>query len=102
MDIWKLKTINDALKYCQDVVQRYDVEMDPKKKEDLAAELLGFSFGDYFSKWREDYPIVDEIEAFASDLEWSNSLDVDEDWEKLIGYIDELARQVAARSALQD
>lgn len=94
MDRWKLKTINEALKYCQEVIQRYDVEMAPKDKEDLASELLGFSFGDYYAQWREDYPIVDEVQALAADLSWSNSLDIDEDWEKLIRYIDDLAREV--------
>ena len=94
MNSRKLKTINDALKYCQDVVQRYDVKMQPKEKELLAGTLLEFSGGDYFDAWRKNYPIVDEIQILAADLSWSNSFDVDEDWEKLFAYIDELARQV--------
>jgi hypothetical protein len=94
MDRWKLKTINDALAYCREVVQHYDAEMPPKEKESLASELLGFSFGDCFSKWREDYPIVDEIQALASDLSWSNAIDIDQDWEKLVSSIDDLAQQV--------
>ena len=94
VDVWKLKTINDALKYCQDVVQRYDIEMTPKEKESLASELLGFYASDYFAQWREDYPIVDAIEALASDLSWSNAINIDDDWEKLLAYINELARQV--------
>lgn len=96
MDRWKLRTINDALKYCRQVVRLYDAEMTPKEKENLASELLGFSFGDYFSEWRKDYPVVDEIQALASDLEWSNAIDIDEDWEKLIKYIDDLALEIAS------
>jgi len=99
MDAWKLKTINDALKYCQEVVRLYDAEMAPKEKEDLASRLLSFSFGDHFSEWQKDYPIVDKIEALASDLEWSNAIIVDDDWEKVIRYIDDLAKQVAHNSA---
>jgi hypothetical protein len=100
MNPWKLKTINDALEYCQEAVRRYDVEMKPKEKEDLASELLGFSSGDYFSEWRKNYPVVDEIQALSADLSWSNAIDIDDDWEKLINYIEELERQV--KSAVQN
>jgi len=57
---------------------------------------LSFSSGDYFSKWREDYPIVNEIQALAVDLSWSNATNVDEDWEKLLNYIHALEQQVKA------
>lgn len=97
---WKLKTIHDALTYCREVAQRYDVEMPLKEKESLASELLGFSSGDYFSKWREAYPIVDEIQALAVDLSWSNAASVDDDWEKVLGCINDLARQIDSHSQI--
>ncbi len=65
-----------------------------KDKESLASELLSFSFGDAFKEWRDAYPLVDEIEALASDLSWSNAIDVDDDWEKLIKYINDLDHEV--------
>lgn len=99
MNPWKLRTIDDALRYCQNVVRSYSVEMSPKDKEGLAAQILGFSAGDYFAVWRKDYPIIDEIQATAADLSWSNAIDVDEDWKKLIKCINELARQVASSAS---
>lgn len=96
MNPWELKTINDMLEYCQDVVRRYNVEFSTKEKEALASEVIGFMASDHFNEWQKGYPLVDDIEYVATNLSWSNVEDVDESWEKLIGYIDELAQQIGS------
>ena len=97
-DIWKLKTIEEALAYCKEKAALYREDMTKEEKEHVASVILSFSFGDYFEKWEEEFPIVDEIEALASDLEWSNAINIDDDWEKLQAAIEELDRQVHAKS----
>lgn len=92
----ELRTIDDFLGSSVELVEKYNKNMDVKAKENLASALLSLTFSDHFQEWSEQFPILDRIEAYASDLEWSNSLDVDDDWGKLIEYIEELSLQVKA------
>jgi hypothetical protein len=101
-DIWKLKTVEEALAYCQERVAAYREDMSKKEKEHVASTILSFSFGDYFEEWEKEYPIVIEIETLASDLEWSNAFNIDEDWEKLKAAIEELDRQVTQNLSNKD
>lgn len=96
IDIWKMKTIEEALDYCKSYIVKYNEGMSKVEKEHLASCILSFSFGDHFQEWYTQHPVVDEIQNLASDLEWSNSSDIDEDWEKLLGYIEQLDREVHA------
>jgi hypothetical protein len=96
-NIWKMRTIQEALNYCKGYVVLYHEDMSKKEKEDLASYILSFSFGDYFEGWAKEYPVVNEIENLASNLEWSNAFDVDEDWRKLKVRIDELDQQVNSK-----
>ncbi len=89
-----LQTVQDALLYCKERAARYRTDMKSKDKEQVASAISAFSFSDYFDEWAKEYPIVDDIEMLASDLEWSNSSDVDEDWEKLQASILQLEREV--------
>lgn len=89
-----LKTIQDALSYCKGQIALYREDMTPKEKEDLASDIFSFYFSDHFEDWYGQHPVVERIEAYASNLEWSNSSDIDEDWEKLKGFIEQLDREV--------
>jgi polyhydroxyalkanoate synthesis regulator phasin len=93
-----LRTIEDALTYCKERVISYNSNLTKDEKERLASTILPFSFSDYYHEWEHKFPIVDRIEELASDLEWSNAFDIDEDWQKLKAAIDELDRQVHAKS----
>jgi len=65
-----------------------------EQKENLAAHILSLTFTDHFKQWEKKYPVLIEVQALASDLEWSNAFDVDDDWEKLIKYINHLDYQL--------
>jgi len=91
-------TIEDALEYCKERIALYSDGLKKEEKEHIASTILPFSFSDYFEEWEKEYPIVDEVEELASDLEWSNAFDIDEDWRKLKAAIEELDRQVHAKS----
>jgi|GEM_PF-4741218 len=95
MKYWQeLKTIDDFIASCKEVAIDYDENLSKKDKEHLASVILALTFTDRFTGWCEKYPLIERIEAYASDLEWSNSSDVDEDWEKLLRYIEQLDREV--------
>lgn len=90
----ELETIHDFIDSCKEDAAKYAVTLSKQERENVAAAILSLTFSDHFDEWYEKYPIIDEIQALASDLEWSNSSNIDEDWRKLLGYIDELERQV--------
>lgn len=95
MKSWnELKSAVDALEYCKAVFAPYKDQMSKEEKEKIASILLAFSFSDHFQEWSGKYPVFERIEAYASDLEWSNSVDIEGDWEKLKSYIEELDRQL--------
>lgn len=98
-DIGKARTVDDALAYCKDVISSYSRDLKIGQKEEVASRLLSFSFGNHFADWRQEYPVVNEIQALASDLEWSNSSDLDEDWQKLKSYILQLEYEIKIQSS---
>ena len=90
-----LNTINDFLAEAKQIASAFKIEMTNHEKESVASQILSLTFSDHFQEWSEKYPIAMNIEALSSDLEWSNAVDIDEDWEKLISFIDQLEQQVA-------
>ena len=90
----ELQTVNDFIESCKEDIDRYKVELGKKDKENLAGAILSFTFSDHFYEWAEQYPVINDIEALASDLEWSNSSDVDEDWGRLRGQVVQLEQEI--------
>lgn len=90
-------SIGEAVECFKHLIEDYREDLSKKEKENLASAILSLTFCDDFQAWSDKFPVLERIEAFASDLEWSNSLDVDEDWEKFKGYIDQLERELASR-----
>jgi hypothetical protein len=95
MQSWHdLKNMQDVVDFCKRVSSAYHKDLSENEKERIASPMACISACDDFDDWQAEYPILDDLDALASDLEWSNAFDVDEDWGKLKAVIAELDQEV--------
>jgi hypothetical protein len=72
--------------------------MDDKEKEVIAYWMVDRIMRQGLAgKFEKELPIITDIEACVCDLEWSNAIDIDEDWEKLIAAVDEFEQQLNSK-----
>ena len=95
---WSEVNLEEVLQYYKEIAAKYHEDLSPKEKEELAHDIAWFTFSDDFNKWSQDYPILIDIETFADNLSWSNVGDVDDDWEKLKGYINQLELELTTKN----
>lgn len=91
---WNEISLEEAAAYYKNCIGNYTDDLSLKAKENIAHKIVWYTLGDNFNAWAQTYPILLEIQAYANDLSWSNSSDTDEDWERLLGYIEQLDQEV--------
>ncbi|MGD8374029.1 MAG: hypothetical protein PVI21_04185 [Candidatus Woesebacteria bacterium] len=96
-----LVTPADAIAYCKKLIIHYNEYLPKKDKEQLATNIAAIIISDHYSDMVKTYPLFDRIDELGNDLEWSNAIDVDEDWQKLIDVIDQLDKQINGQPAAQ-
>lgn len=89
-----LTTPTDAIIYCKKLIAYYNQHLSKKDKEQIATNIAAIITSKHYKDMVEAYPLFDKIDTLANDLEWSNALDIDEDWEKLIDTINSLDQQI--------
>lgn len=77
-------------------------KMSIKEQEHVAAGIVGLLVNDLSDDWRKTYSVFNEIFELAANLEWSNTADYEEDWQKLRELIRELDWQVSDIHTIED
>ncbi|MGD8374284.1 MAG: hypothetical protein PVI21_05530 [Candidatus Woesebacteria bacterium] len=86
------------INYCKTQFAKYSPAMDDKEKEVIAYWMVDRIMRQGLAgKFEKELPIITDIEACVCDLEWSNAIDIDEDWEKLIAAVDEFEQQLNSK-----
>ncbi|MGD8373576.1 MAG: hypothetical protein PVI21_01830 [Candidatus Woesebacteria bacterium] len=87
-------TIQELATYYKNKIAQYNKNLSTRQKEQLAWHLTACDSVDGWEKWCVEYPTLEDAYCLASDLSWSNSLEIDRDWQELIKYINLFDKQV--------
>jgi len=85
-----IRTIQDFVQYCREVLATRPEYMTEKEQERPATAIVAACLADSFSKLEQKYPELTEIFDLASNLEISNSFNTSQDWRRIKQIVDKL------------
>lgn len=86
-------TIQELAACYKNEINSFNENLPDKAKENLARHLMTYEKHQQ-REWIKKCPLISDILYLANHLEWSDSLDINKDWQELIKYINLFNKQV--------